>query len=131
MISLDTNVLARFLARDDEEQFRAASAVMAGLAADRRAVVTQIVLVELFWVLTRTYRLPAADVLGTLLALVETRELDVEGEEDVVVALDLAADGADFPDALIQARSARLGCEAVVTFDSRAVKSLGWRLIGH
>ena len=50
-------------------------------------------------------------------------------DESVILALDRAATGADFPDALIAVTHELFGTETTVTFDKRAAKRLGWRLL--
>ena len=58
MIALDTNVLVRYLVDDDAEQALAARTLLEGLAAERTAFICREVMLELVWVLERTYRLP-------------------------------------------------------------------------
>jgi len=56
MIALDTNVLVRFLAQDDPDQGRMATDLIGGLTEQKRGFVAREVLVELVWVLERSYR---------------------------------------------------------------------------
>ena len=53
MIALDTNVIARYLVRDDTEQAEAARSLLESLAADRPGYVCREVTVKLAWVLER------------------------------------------------------------------------------
>jgi len=55
MIALDTNVLVRYLVRDDAEQAEAARALLESLTTDRPGYVCREVAVELVWVLERAY----------------------------------------------------------------------------
>ena len=55
MIALDTNVLVRYLVRDDAEQAEAARALLESLTADRPGYVCREVAVECVWVLERAY----------------------------------------------------------------------------
>ena len=55
MIALDTNVLVRYLVDDDAEQAQAARTLLEGLTAERSGFVCREVIVELVWVLQRTY----------------------------------------------------------------------------
>lgn len=50
MTSLDTNVIVRFLLKDDAEQAALASTVLAGLTEKAPGFVCRKVLVELVWV---------------------------------------------------------------------------------
>ena len=57
MIALDTNVLVRFLVADDEEQNRRATELIkATIQKDNALYVSDIVLVETVWVLSRSYQ---------------------------------------------------------------------------
>ena len=87
MIALDTNVLVRFLTRDDPDQAAAADEVIAGLAADAPAFVCREVAVELVWVLERRYRIPRAEIASALEGLLAAAEIAVEAADDVGTAL--------------------------------------------
>ncbi|WP_068396818.1 PIN domain-containing protein [Kribbia dieselivorans] len=130
MTGLDTNVLIRFLVRDDEVQFAAAAEVMASLTPAEPGFITQVTLVELYWVLARGYQYPREACLAAIGQLVTTASLEFDDGEGVVRALTLAEDGADFPDALIQSAMELFAIGTTVTFDRRAARSLGWRLLG-
>ena len=54
MIGLDTNVLVRYIVRDDDEQAEAATRLIESkCTADNPGLVSSIVMCELAWVLTR------------------------------------------------------------------------------
>jgi len=55
MIALDTNVLVRFLTQDDPGQGRLASTFIGSLTEANPGFVCREVLVELVWVLERSY----------------------------------------------------------------------------
>ncbi|WP_062377297.1 PIN domain-containing protein [Demequina pelophila] len=129
MIGLDTNVLVRYLARDDEPQAAAAAAVLEGLGDRETAFVSQIVLCELWWVLGTAFHSPAEERAAILETLLTTRGIVVEAADAVRAALTATARGADFADALITQASARAGCAATVTFDRRAATAAGMRLL--
>ena len=57
MIALDTNVLVRFLVADDEEQNqRATELIEAAIQKEDALYISDIVLVETVWVLSRSYQ---------------------------------------------------------------------------
>ncbi|MCL2424066.1 MAG: type II toxin-antitoxin system VapC family toxin [Micrococcales bacterium] len=129
MIGLDTNVVVRFLVGDDPAQTQAARALFDSLRPDNPGYLSLVVWVETYWVLTRTYAQPSADVVAVLADLLSSDEIVSQSEAEVRGALRDAADGADLGDALI-ARIARVaGCTESVTFDKKAAKSLGFRLL--
>jgi predicted nucleic-acid-binding protein len=56
MLGIDTNVLVRFLVRDDEVQYeKTRRLIKRELAAGRRVFVNQLVLMETEWVLRSRY----------------------------------------------------------------------------
>lgn len=124
MLGLDTNVLVRFLVRDDELQFtRAQNRIKREVAAGGRVFVSLMVLLETEWVLRSRYALTKAELLGTFSTLLEARELEIEDEhalEETLVTWKSA--NVEFADCLIGARNRRLGCRVTVTFDTGAAK---------
>ena len=130
MIGLDTNVLLRYIVRDDEDAFRSAADVMCRLDHEEPGFITQITIAEFYWVLARSYRFPRETCLATVRRLVETESLEFDDGECVVRALTLAEEGADFGDALIQGTMELYGVAETVTFDRRAASRLSWRLLG-
>ena len=75
MIALDTNILVRVLVEDDEEQARLARGLLGGLTPERPGFVCREVVVELVWVLERTYRLSRDRIAVALEGLVSTQGL--------------------------------------------------------
>jgi len=64
MIALDTNVLIRFLVRDDEEQFeRAERLIRRAARAGEPVFISLLVLLETEWVLRSRYKLSKAEIL--------------------------------------------------------------------
>ncbi len=129
VVGLDTNVLARYVLHDDEEQLALAGAVIDGLTRDRPGFVTDVTLVELDWVMRRGYAMSRDSRLAVIRALVESDSVEFEDGEGVVRALTLAEEGADFADALISSSMELFGVDDVVTFDQAAAQRLGWRLL--
>jgi predicted nucleic-acid-binding protein len=130
MVGLDTNVLIRFIVQDDPRMSALAGELLESLTPDRPGFVSQVVMAETYWVLSRTYRLPRPACLQAVKALVETESLEFDDAEGVVRALSLAELGADFPDALIHSANELFGIEETVTFDRKAASQLCWRLLG-
>ena len=130
MIGLDTNVLVRYVAQDDAVQARKATAMIESLTADRPGYVTQVALVEVVWVLGRAYGAERAEIAQVIETLLRTKELVVESAETVWKALRLyAGSSADFADCLIERACHEAQCEYTATFDTKAAKTAGMRLI--
>jgi predicted nucleic-acid-binding protein len=128
---LDTNVLLRFLLRDDRRQAAAArAAIEEALAAGEPAVVSLVTLAETEWVLRSNAQLGKPDVLAIFRKLLETRDLVFENEDAVEEAIFLYEQSkADFAECLMLAQYRRLGCTAMLTFDVRAAKLPGAELV--
>ena len=117
-IAVDTNVLVRYFTWDDEAQAEQAAAVIE--KADE-IFISSVVLCELVWVLTRSYRYRTDEILPLIEKLVGNRKVKV----DRIVAqkgLALLAAGGDFADGVILAEMRRAGCEKLVTFDQRLAR---------
>ena len=128
MLGIDTNVLVRFLVRDDEAQFeRARKLIKREVAAGRRVFVSQLVLLETEWVLRSRYGLPKDLIIEAVSGLLGATDVRFEDEPAIEEALFLWKDAtADFADCLIGARNRRLGCRATTTFDAKASKLPGF-----
>ena len=124
MLGIDTNVLVRFLVRDEERQFARAQRLLRREAERGEPVfVSQLVLLETEWVLRSRYGLSKAEILGAFSGLLESAELHIEGEPSVEQALFIWKDSAaEFADCLIGMRHLGLGCQATASFDQRALK---------
>ncbi len=126
MLGLDTNVLLRYLIRDDAKQARIAdNRIERGLAEGDMFFVNHIVLCELAWTLDRSYRFAREDIAGTLEYILATAQFVIDFKDDVTVAInDYKTTNADFADCLIGRRNKSAGCERTISFD-RDTKSLG------
>ena len=121
MLGVDTNVLVRFVTRDDPTQARRArAAVMDAAMRGDRLFVDAIVLCELVWVLRSAYGQPREKICAVLAAMLSTPELVIEDKDLARRALrDYQAGQGGFADAFIGHRNHRSGCEATLTFDKR------------
>jgi len=128
MLGIDTNVLVRFLVRDDLAQFeKARNLIHQEVSAGNRLVINQLVLLETEWVLRSRYRLTRQQMMETISALLDALDVQFEDEPAVEEALYVWRDTrADFADCLIGARNRRLGCRATASFDSKAAKLPGF-----
>jgi len=130
VIALDTNVLVRFLVQDDADQARIASDIFDRLTDAEPGFVSREVLIELVWVLERAYGYGRAQIAGALDGLLSSTELRIEAGDDVGSALDLYRnDGFGFADLMIAAAARRAGAAELVTFDRKAARLLGVRLL--
>lgn len=128
MLGVDTNVLVRYLTRDDQPQHEKARRMIdREVAKGEPVLVSLLVLLQTEWVLRSRYEMAKADIVTAFSALLDTAELTFEDEPSVETAVYSWKDSAaDFADCLIEARNRRLGCRATATFDVRALKLAGF-----
>ena len=119
MIGLDTNVLVRFLVRDDEDQHRRAVELLRrGADEGGTFFVGEIVLAEVVWVLASRYHCGRDEIGSVVRQLTEVQELVFESTDRVVRALRSFERGkGGFADYLIAERARDAGCSSVATFD--------------
>ena len=130
MIALDTNVLVRFLVQDDPLQAQLATKVIEQLTDGAQGFVSREVLIELVWVLERAYRIGRAEIAVALDGLLSATELNIEGSDEFAPALELYRnDGFGFADLMIAAAARRAGANELVTFDRKAARLPGVRLL--
>ena len=123
MIALDTNVLVRYLVDDDAEQAETARALLDTLTPERPGFVCREVMVELVWVLRRTYGHSPDRIATVLEDLVTTDGLVVEAAADVArSAVRYRRGVADFSDLMIAAAAERAGARPLCTFDRKAAR---------
>ena len=113
MLAVDTNVVVRYLTRDDAEQFAKASAL---IGSDDVYVCTT-VLLETEWVLRRGYRFGRQRIIAALAAFAGLPRVTLEDPALAAKALDWTRNGMDFADALHLGKAQ--SCEAFVSFDQR------------
>lgn len=128
MLGLDTNVLVRYLVRDDPLPFEKARRLFKR-ASDKgtHVLISLRVLLETEWALRSRYGLPKPEIVSAFSALLETTDLAFGDEPSVEQTLYSWKDSvADFADCLLEARNRWLGCEATATCDVKALKLAGF-----
>jgi predicted nucleic-acid-binding protein len=125
MRGLDTNVIVRYVTKDEREQFRRADAVFAVAASSGdKLFVNAIVLCELVWVLRSAYEEPRERIVPVIKALLDTPEVVVEDADLARRALvDWQAGRGDFTDCFIAHRNERSGCRTTLSFDKALARN--------
>ncbi len=131
MIGIDTNVLVRYFAEDDPAQTPLAVDFIERTLNDaNKGFVSLVTLVELLWVLRSRFAARAAEINRTLMHLLSDGRFVVQDEDAAWRALDIhQRDGADIADALIAAVGRAHGCSHTVTFDAKAARIAGMRML--
>ncbi len=128
MIGLDTNVVVRFLVRDDELQFRQAESFIRR-AAERgeRFHVSDPVLCEVAWVLDRAYRFSRAQTASAIGALLEAQHLTFRDSSLLARALAAYAGGrGGFANYVTRELAREAGCTLTATFDRALLREPGY-----
>ena len=120
MIALDTNIIIRYLVRDDVKQSEAARALLESLTAERPGYVCREVAVEVVWVLKRAYGYSRAQIAAILKELLITETLVFEVADDIAHAAFRYSEGeAEFSDLMIMAAARRAGIRSLHTLDQK------------
>jgi len=116
MTGADTNILVRFLVRDDEDQFSKALAFI-----KRESVfIPDTVWLETEWVLRYAYHFDRTAISNAFRDLLGLPKIYVQDKSRLLLAIEWHATGLDFADALHLAGSQ--GTEEFATFDQAFVR---------
>ena len=124
MIGLDTNVLVRYLVKDDVAQARtAADVITQNCTRENPGFINRIVLCELVWVLESGYHYSRETIADVLEKVFRTTQFQIEDVQIAWTAFRLYQKGKpDFADCLLGTVNRHHGCAYTVTFDQMAGK---------
>jgi predicted nucleic-acid-binding protein len=119
MVGIDTNVLVRYLVRDDKKQAERASAYIKHAAdAGERFFINRIVLCELVWVLESAYQFSRGEIAGALEKMLGIKQFEIDSKDVVRQAIqDYHRNKGDLADHLIGRFNHSMGCDRTITFD--------------
>ena len=128
MIGLDTNVLVRYLTKDDERQWEQAVEIVEG---GEECFIANIVICELIWVLRgKPYHFSKQEVSNTIETMLQCGVFEWESRSLVYQALQHFKQGkADFSDYLIGAVARNAGCSKIITFDKKLTNEKGFDVL--
>jgi len=133
MRGLDTNILVRFITRDQPAQSEAARELIESAEREGgRLHISTLVLVELVWVLRGgVYGFSRSAVVEVLELILDTMVFQVQDRDLIRRALTAFQRGpADFSDYLIGEQDRRAGCDKTLAFDRRLAESDGFSVPG-
>ncbi|WP_257254606.1 PIN domain-containing protein [Endozoicomonas sp. SESOKO3] len=116
MEGIDTNILVRYLVRDDENQYQQ---TISFLKNCNKFYISPVVLVECVWVLTHFYQVSPAQQCQKLRAVIQLQKCLTQDYQATLKALDDYTNGYDFADAMIGHHNG-LQCKTTWTFDRKA-----------
>lgn len=120
MIAIDTNIIVRFLTKDDKEQFAKVEQLFKQHSGDGNIFIATIVLLEMEWVLTSDYDWTISRYFDSLEDILSCHSFAVENAVEVrnAIAICRANSKVDFSDALIGFAGAHQGL-TTYTFDKK------------
>jgi len=119
MTGIDTNLLVRYFVKDDEEQYLQVKAFFnRKLDAQEALFISDAVLCELVWVLSRGYRHSKADIIRILELISRSAGLTFQSPLGLRRAVKAFGVGrGDFADYIIRERAFEAGCQEIATLD--------------
>jgi|AntRauTorckE6833_2_1112554.scaffolds.fasta_scaffold00658_19 predicted nucleic-acid-binding protein len=129
MPSIDTNILIRYLVRDDESQFRKVIELLKEYQESTLTINIPVIM-ESCWVLRSTYNYSKNELIETYRLLLKTKGLNIQSNKTVELALDeYEKSNADFEDCLIAVVNEISNQVPTFTFDKKASKLKRMKLL--
>ena len=119
-LTVDTNVVLRYLLDDDENQGAVARKAM---QTATRIVIPLPVLCETVWTLSRGYKMNNIDIANALKLLIGAETVKVD-RPAVDAGLQMLQTGGDFADGATAYNGHSLGGEVFTSFDKKAITRL-------
>ena len=117
MIASDTNILIRFLTRDDEAQFQKAFTLF---LLQEEIFIPDTVILETEWVLRFAYKFSSQEIIQSLRDILGLPNVYVENTDKIAKVIAWYEKGLDFADAFHLANSIHL--PTLMTFDVKFIK---------
>lgn len=118
MIGLDTNIVVRYLTKDDEMQWQKAVEI---IEQSESCFICNVVLCEVVWVLKgKPYKYSQTEIMQVFELMLQSPKFEFENRSTIYQAITLTKKGtADFADYLIGTVNYENGCIHTVTFDRK------------
>ena len=131
MKALDTNVLVRFLVKDDERQSKIVYRAFKQAETDKNTFfVPLLVVLETLWVLDSVYKIARNDIIDSINEILLMPILKFEAQATIQRFIFLARENKiDLSDILIACSAKSVGCKSILTFDKKASRFEHFELI--
>jgi len=130
VIGIDSNVIVRYLIRDDEKQTPEAKAILDGCTVQEPGFISLVALIETMWVMKRVYKVSREGILYSMTGLLASPVICVQEGKVVDEALEFSRrENCDMPDVLISFFGRMAGCSRTLTFDRKAANIPGMELV--
>jgi predicted nucleic-acid-binding protein len=122
MKAIDTNVLIRFLIKDDPQQAEIVYRLFKNVESSKEKLFLPItVVLETIWVLESAYKIPRQEISDAIGELLLMPMLQFESQSAIVGFVNTAKETEiDLSDILIAHSALFAGCECTLTFDKHA-----------
>lgn len=114
----DTNTIIRYLVKDDVNQYLAAEVFFTKvLTGEEKAIISECVIVESIYILTRIYKVPRTEASASLIDLLHYKGIQNRDNNELIAALNLFSEkNLDIMDCILCAR-AKKSDYTLFTFD--------------
>lgn len=132
MKAIDTNVLIRFLIKDDSQQAEIVYRLFKNVESSKEKLFLPItVVLETIWVLESAYKIPRQEVVDAIGELLLMPILQFESQSAIIGFVNTAKETEiDLSDILIAHSALFAGCEYTLTFDKHASGFTPFQLLG-
>ena len=131
MKAVDTNILIRFLVRDDQKQADLVYRKLKNTENDKDTLyVPLLIVLETIWVLESVCAVSKQEILESIDELLLMPVFEFEAPSVILGGIKSAnTSKLELPDLLIAHSAKRSGCKTVITFDKRASRSEFFELL--
>ncbi|MEL6439921.1 MAG: type II toxin-antitoxin system VapC family toxin [Cyanobacteria bacterium J06621_8] len=128
MIGIDTNVVVRYLTKDDEIPWQKAVDI---INQSESYFICNVVLCEIFWVLKgKSYKYSPAEIIKAFELMLQSPKFEFENRSTTYQAIAMTKKGtADFADYLIGTVNYENGCIHTVTLDRKLKTAKRYELL--
>lgn len=116
MVAIDTNIIVRFVMRDDEAQYQASYEIF----LSEEVYIPDTVILEVEWVLRYAYDFSPTAICQALRKVFGLKNVHLNNAQRIAQVMTWHEAGLDFADAFHLAQSQQ--CQALKTFDEKFVK---------
>jgi predicted nucleic-acid-binding protein len=131
MIGIDTNILVRFLVRDDLKQGESVKNFFAmSQKKGEYLFISNVVVLELLYVLESVYEYNREEIVNAINALLKINIFKFENHNLLSEFINISkTTNIELPDLLVGLISKYAGCRSTITFDKSASKSNLFKLL--
>jgi len=119
MTGIDTNVLVRYLVKENTAQNKKAFDFIKTLSVTNQGFISLVTIVETIWVLDSVYGQKEELIKEAVLKLIKSPRLVIQCEKEIEDALSKEKTEGDLSDAIIAQMGLSFGCDDTVTFDKK------------